>query len=219
MMILSAVVLVLAFIALAGMVARVSQLASQTTAESDRVILSDVAPLAAALDASICRLKDSTLTSRTVASVTYSTAGGVTTLRQPSGTADFAARDVGMEVSGTGIPAGTRILSVSGDDAVISQAATGASGTVTFASCLETGTTTDLNLGAATTPRLEDAVREVLGHMEALEAQHGFWMTWSVDCWSGTPDPAGMGRATVAISDGTAWVRFRSTVPFAMSGC
>lgn len=215
MMILSAVILVLAFIALAGMVARVSQLASQTTSENDRVILSDVAPLATALDASICRLKDSTTASRTVASVTVTS--GSTAVSQPAATANFATADVGMAVTGTGIPGGTRIVSVSGDTATLSQAAT-ASGSVslTFGACLPSGATTDLNLGSATTPRLEDAVREVLGHMEAIEAQHGYWMESSVACWTGL---AGMGRATVAISDGSVWVEFRSTVPFAMSGC
>lgn len=56
MMILAAVLLVIGLIALAGMVARVNQLGSQTTVESNKAILGEVSPLAAALDVAVADL-------------------------------------------------------------------------------------------------------------------------------------------------------------------
>ncbi|MHB1261556.1 MAG: hypothetical protein ACYC2H_07550 [Thermoplasmatota archaeon] len=56
MMILAAVLLVIGLIALAGMVARVNQLGSQTTVEADKVLLRDVSPVNEVIDSSICRI-------------------------------------------------------------------------------------------------------------------------------------------------------------------
>ena len=56
MMILAAVLLVIGLIALAGMVARVNQLGSQTSVEADKAILDEVPPVKDAIDASICRI-------------------------------------------------------------------------------------------------------------------------------------------------------------------
>jgi hypothetical protein len=56
MMILAAVLLVIGLIALAGMVARVNQLGSQTAVEADKAILGEVGPLQDSLDASVCRI-------------------------------------------------------------------------------------------------------------------------------------------------------------------
>lgn len=56
MMVLAAVLLVIGLIALAGMVARVNQLGSQTTVEADKVLLRDVSPVNEVIDSSICRI-------------------------------------------------------------------------------------------------------------------------------------------------------------------
>src|SRR5687768_18565674 len=62
MMVLAAVLLVIGLIALAGMVARVNQLGSQTAVESNQAILGELAPLSDAIDTSVTTLQ----TSRTV---------------------------------------------------------------------------------------------------------------------------------------------------------
>lgn len=53
MMVLSAVLLVISFVALAAMVGRVNQLGSQTASESRKVILDEVGPLADSMNAAI----------------------------------------------------------------------------------------------------------------------------------------------------------------------
>ncbi|MFA5944909.1 MAG: hypothetical protein WC876_10640 [Candidatus Thermoplasmatota archaeon] len=56
MMILAAVLLVIGLIALAGMVARVNQLGSQTSVEADKAILNEVTPLQDSIDEVLCRI-------------------------------------------------------------------------------------------------------------------------------------------------------------------
>jgi hypothetical protein len=56
MMILAAVVLLIGFLALAGMMARVSQVASQTAVDADRPILRAIGPLSSDLDQAIDRM-------------------------------------------------------------------------------------------------------------------------------------------------------------------
>jgi hypothetical protein len=56
MMILAAVVLLIGFLALAGMMARVSQVASQTAVDTDRPILRAIGPLSSDLDQAIDRM-------------------------------------------------------------------------------------------------------------------------------------------------------------------
>jgi hypothetical protein len=56
MMLLAAVILLIGFIALAGMVGRVSQLGVQTGREQQRPILLEVSPMKAGIDAAIARL-------------------------------------------------------------------------------------------------------------------------------------------------------------------
>lgn len=79
MMILSAVLLVIGFIALTGMVARVNQLGTETTTESERAILSEVGPLVDAIDGGIADLRgarDVSITAKdtTVMKITVSSA-------------------------------------------------------------------------------------------------------------------------------------------------
>lgn len=217
MMILSAVILLLAFIALAGMVARVSQLAARTTAESDRVILSDVAPLADAIDESICRLKSSATTTLQATGTDWTS--GATTITGVTGVS-LASTHVGMFVVGNGLPSGTRILAVlSASSATISQATTAVGNNVpiSLTPCLAQGTTSSFSLGPATTPRLQDAVDEMLAHLAALEAQHGFLVEWSFECR--VAGDASTGRAVVSLTDGSVWLQFRSTVPFTLAAC
>jgi hypothetical protein len=214
MMILSAVILILAFIALAGMVARVQQLAGRTTSESDLVILSDVAPLSASIDSAICRLKDSTLATRgPIASVTV-TGAAMTTITQPATNADFSSQDIGMGVTGSGITLGTRIVAVSGDTATISQPGTTTPTTLTFVSCLPFGDSTetaDLDLSATSSPTLEQAIGEMMETLAAIETQHGFWLDWSMCYEAGFP---ARGHVVVSLTDGSVWFEFRSTVVF-----
>jgi Tfp pilus assembly protein PilV len=53
MMLLAAVILVIGFVALAGMVSRVSQLASQASREQDHLLLREVEPMLGAVNAAI----------------------------------------------------------------------------------------------------------------------------------------------------------------------
>jgi hypothetical protein len=53
MMLLSAVVLIIGFVALAGMVGRVTQLAGQANREQDRPLLREVEPMLGALNAAV----------------------------------------------------------------------------------------------------------------------------------------------------------------------
>lgn len=57
MMMLSAILLLIGFVALAGMMARVNQLATQTTSESTRLILGEVGPVRRSLDDAVLRLR------------------------------------------------------------------------------------------------------------------------------------------------------------------
>lgn len=56
MMLLSAVLLILGLLALAGMVSRVSQLSSQAGREQDRPLLREIEPMMTGLDGAISRL-------------------------------------------------------------------------------------------------------------------------------------------------------------------
>lgn len=210
MMVLAAVILLLAFVALAGMVARVAQLASQTTAEKDKALLDEIGPLSQSLDASICQLKASTITTKTGITATWTSGSMALSNLNP----DLTASDIGMTIKGAGIPTGTRIVAIPspGDTATMSQAATqpGSGAEITLTPCLPQGASS-FGHGPTTTPALEDAIIEMLQHIRAIEARHGFWMEWRVECQD---LDAAKGRAVVSLSDGTTWVEFTSTVLF-----
>lgn len=59
MMILSAVILLIGFVALAGMMGRVNQLGTQTSTENDQTLLKEVGPMADSLETAISALRGS----------------------------------------------------------------------------------------------------------------------------------------------------------------
>lgn len=233
MMILSAVILLIGFIALAGMVSRVSQLGSQTTIESEQAILGEVGPLADSMNMAICRLKEST-DSRTLIgnAVTDDGSPVVTFLTNPNPA--FSAADIGMVVSGTGILPSSRIVAVTATSITLTEAATADSppaGTqIRFISCLPPGATTTFDLGLATSPTLDEAVTNVLEHLQALEASHGLFMDWTIGCFdldgdnndpvtNPDPDDIAAGQVTAHLWDGTVWLEVKSSVMFQRSTC
>lgn len=137
MMILAAVLLVIGLIALAGMVARVNQLGTQTGVEADKAILDEVTPIQDALDAGIADLRGG----RTI--TTGKTTSGSTVVE--STVAAFVPQDVGRHITGTGIPTMATITGyTSATSITISAAATStaASGATLNIGLLTTGKTT-----------------------------------------------------------------------------
>lgn len=201
-MILAAVLLVIGLIALAGMVARVNQLGSQTAVESNKAILGELSPLSAALDSGVQTLalkRDVLTVGRTVGSVT---------LAGP-GTNGFVAADVGSAVTGTGIPAGATIVAVTAGSATISAAAlTTGSGTVAVG---------PFALSDTTSPTLEQGIIAYVEHLQRLEATRGFVMDYEIRC--STAGNLATGQVVVHLSDGTVWVEVRSTTAFTRSSC
>jgi hypothetical protein len=215
MMILTAVILLIGFIALAGMVARVNQLSSQTAIESERIILREVGPLAESMNSAICKLKESTLSKPNVAD-------GVTTLGSPtitSATAAFTEADIGMVVAGTGILPSSRIIAVPSATSATLSAAVAASGTgltFRFSPCLPTGASSTFDLSTTTMPTLEVALAGILDHLQALQAAHGLFMGWEIGCEGGNP---AQGQVTAHLWDGTVWVEVKSAVYFTRAAC
>jgi hypothetical protein len=117
MMILAAVLLVIGLIALAGMVARVNQLGTQTGVEADKAILDEVTPIQDALDAGIGDLRGGR---------SFTACWGLTTAttQVTTTTAQFSQQDEGRHVTGTNIPAQTYILDYRSPTLVILSAAT-----------------------------------------------------------------------------------------------
>ena len=201
MMILAAVLLVIGLIALAGMVARVNQLGSQTAIESNQAILGELAPLSDAIDAGVAGLK-------TFSPVTATWSPG-TTIED----SEFTAADVGKAITGPGIPAGTRIIGFTAaspptnpDPSVTLSAATTAA-----------GTNQEVRVGAfalwaSSNPTIQEGIVAMLEHMQRIEASHGFVMDYEISCetTAGVPDPA-KGLAIVHLSDGTVWAEIRTS--------
>jgi hypothetical protein len=206
MMMLSAVVLLVGFLALTGMVARVNQLGTQTGIESRQAILDEAGPLRRSIDDSLVRLSN-----RTVANCCHWDADDV--LR--SGSTLFSASDVGLAVSGPGIPSGARITAVtSPTSATLSSpmAAAQPSSSPVSVSLWRPG----FALSASTTPTAESAVIAFLDHLQVLEAKHGFWMDWRLECVGA--DPA-RGLVIASLSDATLWLEIRSSVSFPRATC
>lgn len=101
MMILAAVLLVIGLIALAGMVARVNQLGTQTGVEADKAILDEVTPIQDALDGGIADLRGG----RTINTGVRTSGSSVI----ESTVAAFVPQDVGRHITGTGIQPGAMI--------------------------------------------------------------------------------------------------------------
>jgi hypothetical protein len=208
MMVLAAVLLVIGLIALAGMVARVNQLGSQTAVESNQAILGELPPLADAVEDGVIGLMDA----RAIPSTTLTAASPAISTTTPLA---FTSSDIGLAVTGTGLPAGARILSVeSPTDATLTAPAT-QSGVVTVS-------VGRFALTSSSTPTLQDGIVAMLEQLQDLEANHGLLMDYQVNCdsTSGSPDPA-KGVVIVHLSDGAVWVEVRtsSAAYFTRSSC
>jgi hypothetical protein len=202
-MMLSAIVLLVGFIALAGMVARVNQVAQQTTAEGRQAILDEAGPLQDAIDTSLGSLAKRTATA-TIGPSPF------TALTVTSPTQFFSNADVGLEVSGGTIPAGAKIATViSPTSATFSPAAT-AAGSVTI-----TLKRTGFALDTTTTPTMEAAAINALQHLKRLEAGRGLFMDWRIDCGAG--GAVTNSQVVAHLSDGNVWVEVRSSVLFTRS--
>jgi hypothetical protein len=206
MMMLSAIVLLIGFVALAGMVSRVNQLGSKTTTESHQTIIDEVTPLQAILDSSL-----SGLAKRVSATNGATLTSGSTTVTM--GAAFFAKSDVGLLITGTRIPANTIIVAVASSTQATMGAAASSGGTDTI-TVRRSGFALD---NTASTPPLDAAIVSMLQQLERVEKSHGFWMDYQVTC--GT---AGANSVVVMhLTDGNVWVQVSSTVLFqrASSGC
>lgn len=219
MMILAAVLLVIGLIALAGMVARVNQLGSQTAVESNQPILGELPPLADAIEDGVAELLDG----RTVASVT-GTAGNPT-LTGPSvaGGAGFRSTDVGQAVTGPGIPLAARVLTY---------AELGGFTTVTLSAAPPGAVSGNVVVGrfalsTSTTPTLEDGIVAMLEQLQRVEAGHGFIMDYELTCTGVTNRLTGAGGNTAQgiviahLSDGTVWAEVQTSAAsyFARTSC
>lgn len=213
MMILAAVLLVIGLIALAGMVARVNQLGSQTAVEADKPILGEVGPLSDALETGLFVLADA----RPVTGIT--TAVASTSLTFDSGD-PILADEVGSAIQGTGIQPGTTIVAVSGTTATLSAPATVA----------VSGPTAEVQVGffalsASTTPTLEQAVAAYLEQVQRIETARGYVMDYELTCvgvtdkTTGAGGNAAQGYVVAHLSDGTVWLEIRTFTTFVRSTC
>ena len=209
MMMLSAVLLLIGFVALAGMVARVNQLGTQTTTESRKSVLAESGPLQDALDGGL-----SALAKRT-ASATVTSGSVFITASAPV----FSATDVGLFVSDPGavkIPAGTKITAVSSATAATMSNPGSASGTVTI-----TLRRAGFSLDTTTTPTLDTAVVSFLEELRKVEAEHGLLMGYDIpsDATGGAfGSSCASTKVVVRLADGDVKVQIQSTVAFARAG-
>lgn len=196
MMILSAIVLLVGFIALAGLVSRVNQLAAQTATESRQAILDQVAPLAEAIDSGIAELNGTSFLGNTTAGRTY-----VTT---PANA--FTAGDVGRRLRGEGIPAEARIVAVNSPRNVT----LGVAATATGQSTLTLG----FGLSGTSTPlTLQEGVAAHLEQLQRVMARHGLALDWRIACSAPT-----QGQVLAHLSDGHVWLEVGSARRFSCSG-
>ena len=205
MMILAAVLLVIGLIALAGMVARVNQLGSQTAVESDKAILDEVTPLQNTLDTSVSRLVKRTFSATTAVTGNLITATSAT----------FSQSDIGLNVTGPGLPTNTHILSVTSSTvAVLNRTPAPAQSTAATFTLYKWG----FSLTATTYVKAQDAIVGMLEQLQRVQASHGFWMDYELSCGttSGSSDPA-KGQVIARLSDGTVWVEVRSALYFPRS--
>lgn len=206
MMMLSAVVLLVGFLALTGMVARVNQLSTQTGTETRQPVLDEAGPLKRSIDSGLARLSN-----RTATNCCYWAAG--TTIQSTSDL--FSAADIGLRVSGVDIPANARITGVASARAATLSTA------LTVANPVGSPNTVNLwspgfALKTTTAPTAQAAVISMLEQLQLVEAKHGFWMDWRLDCVGADPN---RGQAIASLSDATVWVEVRSTVTFPRADC
>lgn len=202
MMMLSAVLLLIGFVALAGMVARVNQLGTQTTTESRKAALADSGALQDALDGGLSTLAKRAAT----ATWTAAAANVASTVTVSSPTTFFAAVDVGRTVTGTGLPADTTLVSV-----VSATSATIRSPTAAIP-VQSTGTALTLKkagfaLDSTTTPTLDAAVVAFLEQLQKVEAEHGLLLGYDV-----TSTSCSASQVILRLSDSDIKVEVRSSV-------
>jgi hypothetical protein len=207
MMMLSAVVLLVGFLALTGMVARVNQLGTQTGTEARQAVLDEAGPLQRSIDNGLARLSNRTFTN----CCTW-TASKIT-----STTAIFTAADVGLTVkggSGAGtLPRGTVITAITSSTvASINVTSTLTQGSLTTLNVWRPGFT----LKATTTPTAETAAVQMLEQLQLVEAGHGLWMDWQVSCASAAATTA---NAIATLSDGIVWLQIQSMVAIPVASC
>lgn len=202
-MMLSAIVLLVGFLALAGMVARVNQLGTQTGTEARHAVLDEAGPLKRSIDNGLARLANRTLSS------CCTWAAGLTLT---SSTDVFSASDVGLRVTGGNIPAGSKITAVANARSASVSQALAAQGSATTINIWRPG----FALTTATRPTAEAAAVSMLEQIQLSEAGHGLWMDWQIGCVGN--DPA-KGQVIADLSDATVWVEMPSTVTFARADC
>jgi regulator of extracellular matrix RemA (YlzA/DUF370 family) len=204
MMMLSAVVLLVGFLALAGMVSRVNQLGTQTGTESRQAVLDESGPLKRSIDNGLARLANRTLTT----CCTWTAAGVIT-----ASSDIFSAADIGLTAKGGNIASGSKITAVASPrTATVTPVPAGAQASATTLNLWRPG----FALKATTSPTAETAAIQMLEQLQLVEAGHGLWMDWQVTCVGADPTK---GQAIVALSDATVWIELRSTVTFPRSDC
>jgi class 3 adenylate cyclase len=172
MMMLSAIILLVGFVALAGMVARVNQLGTQTTTESRKGVLTEVGPVQDALDALVSSLAKRTCQATNTPACTPTTTASSATVT--TSIATFAPSDIGLNVTGAGIAAGTTIIAVaSATSATMSAAATGATTALTLQRAY-------LGYDTTTSPTLDAALAAGLAQLKREEAGHGLTMGYVI---------------------------------------
>lgn len=206
MMMLSAVVLLVGFLALTGMVARVNQLGTQTGTEARQAVLDEAGPMQRSMDNALARLSNRTFTT----CCTWT--GGTLT----SSTAIFTAADVGLTVKGGSgggtLPRGTVITAITSSTvAKINATATTQASAATL-NVWRPG----FALKSTTTPTAETAAVEMLEQLQTVEAGHAMWMDWQLSCASAAATTA---KAIATLSDGIVWLQVQSAVSIPVASC
>lgn len=230
MMMLSAVLLLIGFVALAGMVSRVSQLGTQTTTESRRSVLTEAGPLQDALDTTLSTL------ARRNATVTVTVSNGIVTatVTSPANPPGFfASSDVGLSIvqcttaspltgcpkTGALVPVGTTITAVASP--TVATLSAGSAGTGLIVKVSKAG----FSLDAGTTPSAGQATVSALEQLRRDEAEKGLLMGY--DLLTGYYNAAGTlvsdcghAQVLVRLSDGEVKTELRSSVLIPRSaGC
>ena len=141
--------------------------------------------------------------------ITTGATDGTTTLS--SSAAAFVAADVGKFVSGTNIRPGTRIVTFTDStNVVMSDAATGTASGLTI-------TIGKAALSATSTPTIDAAMADYMAQLQKVQANHGLWLDWTIDC--ATSGDVTTGRLVAHLSDGEVWVELTSALRFTRASC
>lgn len=139
-------------------------------------------------------------------------AGSLTTLRSCTSVlcattvAAFSADDVGLAVTGTGIPPGTVITAYTNSNSVtISASATAGAREVSIG---------PFALTTTSTPTMKDGVIGLLEQFQAIEAGHGLLLDYELRCLNAADTTT---YAYAHLSDGTVWVEIPTNVPITVA--